>query len=54
VWIGCRSLVLKGVNIADGVIIAAASTLTRSIDAPDVMVAGSPARVIRDGVRWEP
>ena len=54
VWIGCRSLVLKGVNIADGVVVAAASTLTRSVESPNVMVGGSPAVVVRDCVRWEP
>lgn len=52
VWIGCRSLVLKGVSIADGVVIAAASTVTHSIDTPNVIAGGSPARVIREDIRW--
>lgn len=53
VWIGCRSLVLKGVEIADGVVVAAASTLTRSVEAPNVMVGGSPARILRENIRWK-
>ena len=32
VWIGCRSTILKGVNISDNVIVAANSTISRSID----------------------
>jgi acetyltransferase-like isoleucine patch superfamily enzyme len=54
VWIGCRALILKGVKIADGVVIAAASSVTKSIDIPHAMAGGSPAQVIREGVRWEP
>jgi acetyltransferase-like isoleucine patch superfamily enzyme len=52
VWIGCRSLVLKGVEIADGVVIAAASTLTRSVESPNVIAGGHPARVLRENISW--
>jgi len=53
VWIGCRSLVLKGCNIADGVIIAAASTVSQSINESCVVVAGTPAKVIKHNVSWD-
>ncbi len=53
VWIGCRSVVLKGVEIADGVVVAAASTLTRSVEVPNAMVGGSPAKIIRENIRWK-
>ena len=54
VWIGCRSLVLKGVEIADGVVVAAATTLTRSVTSPKVVAGGHPARVLRENVSWSP
>ena len=53
VWLGCRSVVLKGVQIADGVVVAAAATVTRPVLAPNVIAGGSPARVIREGIRWK-
>ena len=54
VWLGCRSVVLKGVRIADGVVVAAASTVTRPVEAPNVIVGGSPARVVKENIRWKP
>jgi acetyltransferase-like isoleucine patch superfamily enzyme len=52
VWIGCRSLVLKGVEIADGCVVAAASTLTRSVASPNVVAGGNPVRVLRENISW--
>jgi acetyltransferase-like isoleucine patch superfamily enzyme len=46
VWIGMGSIVLKGVTVGDNSIIGAGSVVTRSIP-PNVLAAGSPARVIR-------
>ena len=51
VWIGCRSTILKGVNISDNVIVAANSTISRSIDKEFVAVSGNG--VLREDVRWE-
>ena len=45
-WIGTDALILSGVNVADGAIIAARSVVTRDIP-PYAIVAGVPARVIR-------
>jgi maltose O-acetyltransferase len=46
VWLGSRVIVLKGVAIGRNSVIAAGSVVTRSIP-PNVIAAGSPARVIR-------
>jgi virginiamycin A acetyltransferase len=46
VWLGCSALVLPGVTIGDGAVIAAASVVARDVP-PYAMVAGNPARVIR-------
>ncbi|HET9403951.1 MAG TPA: acyltransferase [Burkholderiales bacterium] len=53
VWLGCRALVLKGAEIADGVVVAAASTVTRPVLTPNAIVGGNPARVVRENVRWK-
>ena len=46
VWIGSKSVILKGVTIGDGAIIGSGSIVTRSIPKFTV-AAGNPARVIR-------
>jgi acetyltransferase-like isoleucine patch superfamily enzyme len=52
VWIGCRAVILKGVTVGDGAVIANNSVVTRDVP-PGVMVAGNPARVVREGVVWK-
>ncbi|MCH7373048.1 CatB-related O-acetyltransferase [Aeromonas sp. MR16] len=46
VWIGMEAMIMPGVTIGDGTIIAARSLVTRDVP-PYCVVAGSPARVIR-------
>jgi len=47
VWIGARSIILKGVELGEGVIVGAGSVVTRSVP-PYTIVAGNPARIIRE------
>lgn len=47
VWIGARSIVLSGVTIGDGSVIAAGSVVTKDVP-HHTLVAGNPARVIRE------
>lgn len=47
VWIGARSVILQGVNIGEGTVIAAGSVVTKDIP-PYTVVAGVPARVIKN------
>ena len=51
VWIGARAILLKGVTIGSGSIVAAGSVVTRSMPGNSI-VAGVPARVVRS--RFEP
>jgi len=46
VWLGANIIVLDGLNIADGVIIAAGSVVTKDIPAYAI-VGGVPARIIK-------
>ncbi|QUN30592.1 CatB-related O-acetyltransferase [Cupriavidus sp. KK10] len=46
VWIGARSIVLDGVRIGDGAIVAAGSVVTENVD-PYAIVGGVPAKLIR-------
>lgn len=47
VWIGANALILQGVTIGEGAVVAAGSVVTRSV-APYAVVAGCPARLLRD------
>jgi acetyltransferase-like isoleucine patch superfamily enzyme len=47
VWIGCNSVILKGVRIGRGAVVGAGSVVTRSVP-PFVVVAGNPARIVRE------
>lgn len=52
VWIGRSVIILKGVTIGDGAIIGAGSIVTRDVPS-GCLVAGNPARVIKENVEWE-
>ena len=46
VWIGARSLVMDGVTIGDGAIVAAGSVVAKDVP-PFAIVGGAPAKLIR-------
>lgn len=46
VWIGCRAIVLGGVTIGRGAVIAAGSVVTKDVP-PNAVAAGNPARIVR-------
>ncbi len=46
VFVGARSIVLKGVNIGDGAVIGAGSVVIKDVPA-GMLAAGNPAKVIR-------
>ncbi len=51
VWIGNNAIILKGVNIGDNSVIAAGSVVTQSVPSCS-LVAGNPAKIIRQGIDW--
>jgi acetyltransferase-like isoleucine patch superfamily enzyme len=46
VWIGYNVIILKGITIGDGAVIAAGAVITRDVE-PFTLVGGNPARLIR-------
>jgi acetyltransferase-like isoleucine patch superfamily enzyme len=51
VWLGLRSMVMKGARIDDGSVVAAGAVVSGHVPA-NVIVAGAPARVQRENVEW--
>ncbi len=52
-FIGARSLIMPGVQVGDGSIVAAGSVVTRDVPAGTI-VAGNPARIIRRDIQVGP
>ena len=51
VWIGHNAIILKGVTIGSNSIIAAGSVVTKDVP-PNAIVAGNPAKVIKENIFW--
>ena len=52
VWICAKATILKGVTIGDGAIVAAGAVVTKDVPARCV-VAGNPAKIVRENVIWK-
>jgi acetyltransferase-like isoleucine patch superfamily enzyme len=52
VWFGQESFITKGVSIGAGCVIAARAVVTKSIPS-NCAVAGNPAKIIRERIRWD-
>ncbi len=51
VWIGTGAMILKGASIGDGAIVGAGSVVTGHVP-PNSIVAGNPAKVVREDITW--
>lgn len=51
VWIGTGATILSGVTVGDGAVVAAGSVVAADVPG-QAMVAGNPARVVREKVTW--
>lgn len=52
VWIGARATILKGVTIGSGSVVAAGSIVNKDVPS-NCIVAGNPAKVIKQNITWK-
>ena len=52
VWIGCRTLILKGAEIGDGCIVGANNLINKKFNFSQVVLGGNPAKVVKKSVKW--
>ena len=52
VWIGLGAIILKGVTIGDGAVIAAGAVVNKDVP-PKTLVGGVPAKVLKTNVDWK-
>lgn len=52
VWVGSRALILKGVRVGKGSIVAAGAVVTKNVP-PNCIVAGNPAKVVKENISWK-
>lgn len=53
IWVAANVTISKNVSIANGCIIAAGAFVNKPVKTSNCMVAGTPAKIIRQNVRWE-
>jgi acetyltransferase-like isoleucine patch superfamily enzyme len=53
VWIGTRCLILKGTSVPENCIVAAGSLLNKAYTISNSIIAGSPAKAIKENISWQ-
>ena len=52
-WIGAKSSILKGAAIADNTVVALGSIVTRKETVERCVLAGNPAKVVKNNISWQ-
>lgn len=53
VWLAQGVYVLKGVNISDNTVVGAGAIVAKSIEEPNCIIAGNPAKIIKRDIVWD-
>ncbi|RKD87932.1 acyltransferase [Mangrovibacterium diazotrophicum] len=53
VWVASHASILKGVTIGDNSVIATRSVVTKNFEEDHILVGGSPARKLKEGINWD-
>lgn len=53
VWMGLNCLFLKGVKVSDDTIVGANSLVNKKFYEENVVIAGTPAKIVKRGVNWD-
>ena len=53
VWVGLECLILKGSIIANNSVIAARATVNKQFEQPGCIIAGAPAKQIKENINWD-
>ena len=53
VWICAHSDLMKGASVGDDSVVAYGSMVNKSFEMPNVLIAGRPAKVIREAIDWQ-
>ena len=53
VWVGKDVKIGKNVRIADNSIVGWGSIVTKRFDEPNVILAGTPAKIVKRGINWD-
>lgn len=53
VWVGMGVSILKGVTLGSGSVAGMSSLVTRGVYPEKCVIAGNPARVVRENIRWD-
>jgi acetyltransferase-like isoleucine patch superfamily enzyme len=52
VWIGCRTVVLKGSKIGNNAVVGACSVVTKDISKASGIFVGNPVRLLKQDITW--
>lgn len=53
VWIGCRCTIKKNTIIGSNNVVASNTVLSRKYEKQNTIIAGNPARIVKEGVIWK-
>lgn len=53
VWVGHRVMIQKGVHIQENTVVGAGAVLTKTIESPNVVVAGNPGKIVKTNINWD-